>query len=69
MILEIGKSYIDKFYNGDLNAAVKEKDGILWTAANIKGAFNHGNGTEKDLKQHINNNKKYAYFVEVKYND
>ena len=65
MILEIGKSYINKFYGGDLAAAVKEKDGILWTDEKIKLAFNNGNGSIKDLKNHINNNKKYAYFVEV----
>lgn len=65
MFLEIGKSYINKFYNGNINAAIKEKDGILWTAEKIKAAFNDGNGTIKDLKKHIENNKKYAYFVEV----
>ena len=65
MILEIGKSYINKFYSGDLAAAIKEKDGILWTNEKIKAAFNFGNGTIKDLKNHINNNRKYAYFVEV----
>lgn len=65
MILEIGKSYIYKFYGGDIAAAVKEKDGILWTNENIKAAFNNGNGTIKNLKNYINNNKKYAFFVEV----
>lgn len=65
MILEIGKSYINKFYSGDLKAAIKEKDGILWTDEKIKAAFNNNNGTIKDLKNHISNNKKYAYFVEV----
>ena len=65
MILEIGKSYINKFYNGDISGAVKGTDGILWTPERIKNAFNNGNGTKKDLKNHMNNNKKYCYFVEV----
>ena len=65
MYLEIGKSYIKKFYNGDLAAAVKKKDGILWDEKRIKAAFNNGNGTQKDLKRYIKHNKKYAYFVEV----
>jgi hypothetical protein len=65
VILEIGKSYINKFYGGDVCAAVKEKDGILWTPEKIKAAFNNGNGSIKDLKNYISNNKKYAYFVEV----
>lgn len=65
MILEIGKSYVKKYYNNDLTATVKEKDGILWTDEKIKNTFNNGNGTIKDLKNHINNNKKYAFFVNV----
>ena len=65
MVLEIGKSYINRFYNGDLNEAIKNKDGILWTDERIKKAFNNGNGTKKHLKNYINNNKKYCYFVEV----
>lgn len=66
MVLEIGKSYINRFYNGNLNAAIKEKEGILWTDEKIKAAFNCGNGTKKDLKNHIENNKKYAFFVRVR---
>jgi hypothetical protein len=65
MILEIGKSYVNVFYNGNLNEAVKNKDGILWTDERIKKAFNFGNGTKKHLENYINNNKKYCYFVEV----
>ena len=65
MILEIGKSYINKFYNGDIKTAIKNKDGILHTNEHIKNAFNCGNGTTKDQKNYIENNKKYVYFVEV----
>lgn len=65
MFLELGKSYINKFYNGNLNEAVKNKDGILWTDERIKKAFNYGNGTKKHLKDHMDNNKEYCYFVEV----
>ena len=54
-----------KFYNSNIGAAVKEKDGVLWTDEKIKASFNNGNGTLKDFKNYINNNKKYAYFVEV----
>lgn len=65
MILEIGKSYVSKVYGGNLAAVVAARDGILWTPDYIKLAFNHHNGTEKDLKRHIENNKDLAYFVEV----
>lgn len=66
MFLEIGKSYVKRFYNGDVSAAVKERDGILWTDERIKAAFNNGNGTKSDLKNHIQNNKAFAYFVNIK---
>lgn len=65
MILEIGKSYVNKFYNGKLKDAVKAKDGILWTSEKIKNAFNNGNGNKTDLKKHIDSNKNFAYFVEI----
>lgn len=65
MVLEIGKSYVNKFYNRNLEKAVENKDGILWTDEKIKAAFNNGNGTLKHLNDHIINNKKYAYFIEV----
>ena len=65
MVLEIGKSYVKKFYNSNLDEAIKNKDGILWTDEKIKSAFQNGDGTIKDLKNHISNNKKYAYFMEV----
>lgn len=65
MVLEIDKSYVNRFYNGDVNEAVKNMDGNLWTDEKIKGAFNFGNGTKKHLKKYIENNKNYAYFIEV----
>lgn len=65
MILEIGKTYIQRYYNGNLKAAVKAKDGILWTDKQIKAAFNNGNGSVSDLKQHINNNRQYAHFINI----
>lgn len=65
MILEIGKSYVEKFYNGNLQNAVTERDGIEWTQERIKAAFNAGNGTNEDLKRYMQDNGKYAYFVTI----
>ena len=62
MILEVGKSYVRDFYNGNLEECIKQRDGIDWTLERIKAAFNSGNGTEKDLKRYIEDNKDYAYF-------
>lgn len=65
MILEIGKTYVRDFYNGNLEECIKERDGIDWTQERIRTAFNGGNGTEKDLRRYMDNNKQYAYFVTV----
>lgn len=65
MILEIGKTYIQRHYNGNLKAAVKAKDGILWTDERIKAAFNNNEGSVSNLKEHINNNRPYAHFINI----
>lgn len=36
-----------------------------WTPERIKGAFNWGMGTEKDLREHIKDNKLYCKFIRV----
>lgn len=33
----------------------------IWTEKRIKGAFNSGNGTMKDFKEYMNNNKQYCW--------
>lgn len=35
MILEIGKTYVRDFYNGNLEECIKERDGIDWTQERI----------------------------------
>ena len=54
MIREISKSLLNGKCNGDIKKAVR-----------IKGAFNFGNGTEKDLKRYMHDNSKYCVFLEV----
>lgn len=65
VILEISKSYVKRFYGGHLKECIRQKDGLLWTPGRIKAAFNNGNGTKEDLKRYINDNKQFAYFVNV----
>lgn len=65
MILEIGKSYVDRFYNGDLKKAVAERDGVEWTQERIKAAFNAGNGTESDLRRYMQANRQYSHFATI----
>ena len=40
------------------------KNGLynVWDMERIKKAFNNGNGTLKDFKAYMENNKQYAYF-------
>lgn len=65
MIFEVGKNYVNTEYSGDLSACIAERDGIEWTPARIKAAFNFGNGTAADFRRYIKDNAKYAYFIEI----
>lgn len=65
MIFEIDKDYLKEVYNNDIAEAIKQRDGMFWTDERIKGAFRRGNGTEVDLKRHMENNKKYCIFVDL----
>lgn len=65
MILEMGKTYIQRYYNGNLKAAIKAKDGILWTDERIQAAFNNGNGTTSDFKRYMNNNRQHTHFIQI----
>ena len=65
MILEIDKSYVRDFYNGNLKECINQRDGIDWSRDRIQAAFNAGNGTEKDFKRYMKENNSHAYFVTV----
>lgn len=65
MILEIDRAELREYYKGNIKRAIAEKGGLLWTTERIKHAFNFGNGTEKDLKQYMKDNKIYCVFVEI----
>lgn len=65
MIIEIGKSYLQKEYGGNLQKAIYKKDYIAWTSERIKKAFSAGNGTEKDLQHYMLNNKQFAIFITI----
>jgi hypothetical protein len=42
------------------------KEQFEWTGEKIKGAFNFGHGTLKDLKRYMDDNKKYCQYVLLK---
>lgn len=62
MIIEIYKQRAQEC--GSIENAIKEGYFIEWTPERIKGAFNFGRGTEKDLKSWIERNKGLCYFIE-----
>lgn len=37
----------------------------IWTEEQIKGAFNFGNGTIKDFKNYMDNNKQFCIFEKI----
>ena len=52
--------------HGSRKTAQKEFDEgwfLCWTPKRIKGAFNFGNGTIKDLKNHANLNRQYCTII------
>ena len=63
MIREIYKPYIKQ--DGSIEKVIENGFYIDWTPERIKNVFNFGNGTEKDLKKHIENNKCFCLFLEV----
>lgn len=65
MIIEISRNLLNRKCNGDIKKAVAAGYYTTWTTERIKGAFNNGNGTEKDLKRYMHDNKKYCVFMEV----
>jgi hypothetical protein len=44
---------------------IKALDGVLFDDVQIKKAFNFGNGSIKDFKEYINNNKSYCKYYDL----
>lgn len=63
MIIEIYKPWIKK--HGTAKEAIRRGWYIEWTPEKIRGAFNNGNGNEKDFKQYKENNKSLCLFMEI----
>ena len=43
----------------------KNNDYNVWDEKRIKGAFNNGQGTEKDFKNYMGNNKNWCKFKKI----
>lgn len=65
MIREYSKALVYQKCNGSIEKATEYGFYSDWTEERIKGAFSFGNGTEKDLRRYMNDNKQYCIFVEV----
>ena len=64
-VLEIGKSYIEKEYNGNALAAVAADDGVLWDSWRIKNAFRLGKGTRADFRKYRENNRAHSVYYDL----
>lgn len=62
-IFEVDRSYIKEF--GSIERAIKEGYYTEWNEKNIKEGFNFGNGTIKDFKNYMNNNKNICVYKEI----
>lgn len=65
LVLEISKKYCKTFYNNSVKEVIKQKDGVIFDDYTIKKGFNNGNGTVKDLKRYIKDNKQYCYYFDL----
>ncbi len=65
MILEFDRATLRTEYHGNIKAMEQAGDFLDWTPARIKHAFNFGNGTEKDLRRYMKDNKQFCIFKEV----
>jgi hypothetical protein len=63
MIIEIYKPYIK--IDGSIEKVIENGFFIEWTPERIKNAFNFGNGTIKDFRRYMNDNKDRCLFLEV----
>ena len=67
-IIELSKSYVNKFYDGNFGKAIAEQDGIVYDDKKIKLAFNFGNGTFKDFNRYMKANTKVCKFYDLENN-
>lgn len=64
-ILELSKSYCSKEYDGNFQKMIDEEDGVIYDDYRIKKAYNRGNGTPKDFKRYMENNRKYCLYYDM----
>lgn len=65
LVIELSKNYCYNFYNNDFYAMVEALDGVIFDDVQIKKSFNFGNGSIKDFKEYINNNKSYCKYYDL----
>ena len=60
-ILELSKSYVNKYYNGDLKKAINEKDGIVFDSKKIALTF----GSLKEFERYKKDNSIFCHYVNI----
>lgn len=63
MIIEISRKKAQELNSVD--KAIKNLWFTVWTPERIQGAFNFGNGTQKDFECYMKNNKDYCIFKDL----
>jgi hypothetical protein len=61
MITEVNRRYIKQF--GTVEKAIAEGYCIDWSPERITNTFNFGNGSIKDMKRYMNDNKGICVFI------
>ena len=64
-IAEIDIDFCRKEYDGNAKRMIAAGDALIFDDERIKRAFNFGNGTEKDMRRHIENNRKFCRYYDL----
>lgn len=65
MYIEIYKKTLNESFNGNIQKCIDDGYFFEWTANRIKNTFNFGKGTIRNLKEYMQNNKRYCIFLQV----
>ncbi len=64
-IAELDRAFLQSEYKGSRAAMLAAGDYLTFDDDRIRRAFNFGAGTAKDMRRHIENNRKYCIYYDL----
>lgn len=65
MVYELCRKDLREEFKNDAKKMIRGKMYILWDEERVKHAFNFGNGTMKDFKRYMKDNKIYCRYYDA----